>query len=46
MNLKLDEDYLYLYNKTLVKNIENKLSQCMVAEGTPIFEKSVTLFES
>ena len=34
MNLKLDEDYLYLYNKTLVKNIENKLSQCMVAEGT------------
>ena len=36
MNLKLDEDYLYLYNKTLVKNIENKLSQFMVAEGTQI----------
>jgi len=37
MNLKLDEDYLYLYNKTLKfwkKNIENKLSPCMIAEGT------------
>ena len=43
-DLPKGHDYLYLYNKTLVKNIENKLSQCMVAEGTHIiFTQGVAL---